>query len=439
MSADELREGWAAYRQFVNPLVALRAELLGEPVKVRSVVEGQLVLDDATVEDFHGTQTFGHRNPVVTQAVTDFLATPQPNWFPARVNPHAGALAKALCERSARTSIGHRPAYDNVFFAHSGSGAVEAAMKMARAATGRPRVLSVDGAYHGTTMGSCSLMKPGMFRDPFGPHLPGCGALPFGDVDALAEAIRANDVAAVIMEPIQLEGGVRTHAPAYIEAACELTARHGTMLVADEIQTGLGRTGRFLASEIWPRRPDGLVLGKHLGGGLMPISAFMTRSELFERAYGGHYASAEAHNSTFSGHALACIAGLAVLELLTDDAIARVARLGTWLRGELQTRLSRHALFDDLRGEGLLVGIGLHASDHPWLSFEHFGVDGLADQPTVGVIVCHRLYKRGFYAFACGHDWRILRILPRFNIPEAVLARFVDVIDDEVGYVSGLA
>lgn len=439
MSTDELREGWAAYRQFVNPLVALRAELLGEPVKVRAVADGQLVLDDATVEDFHGTQTFGHRNPVVTQAVADFLATPQPNWFPARVNPHAGALAKALCERSARTSIGHRPAYDNVFFAHSGSGAVEAALKMARAATGRPRVLSIDGAYHGTTMGSCALMKPGMFRDPFGPHLPGCGALPFGDVDALAAAIRAGDVAAVIMEPIQLEGGVRTHAPAYVEAACELTARHGTMLVADEIQTGLGRTGRFLASEIWPRRPDGLVLGKHLGGGLMPISAFLTRSELFERAYGGHYASAEAHNSTFSGHALACVAGLAVLDLLTDDAIARVARLGAWLRAQLQARLSRHALFDDLRGEGLLVGIGLHATDHPWLSFEHFGVDGLADQPSVGVIVCHRLYKRGFYAFACGHDWRILRILPRFNIPEDVLARFVDVIDAEVGYVSGLA
>ncbi|MBK9035398.1 MAG: aspartate aminotransferase family protein [Myxococcales bacterium] len=438
MADDTLRDGWAAYRDFVNPMVALRAELLGEPVRIREVIDGQLIEERGAVEDFHGTQTFGHRNPAVTQAVVDFLATPAPNWFPARVNPHAGALAKALCERSARTSVGHRPAYDNVFFAHSGSGAVEAALKMARAATRRPRVLSVDGAYHGTTMGSCSLMKPGMFRDPFGPHLPGCGPLPFGDVDALAAAIRADDVAAVVIEPIQLEGGVRTHPPGYLEALCELTERHGTMLVADEIQTGLGRTGRFLASEVWPRRPDGVVLGKHLGGGLMPISAFMTRAELFDRAYGGNYASAEAHNSTFSGHALACVAGLAVLELLTDELIERVARLGAHLRGQLQDRLARHAIFDDVRGDGLLVGIGLKPSDHPWLSFEHFGVDGLADQPSIGVIVCHRLYKRGFYAFACGHDWRILRILPRFNIPEATLARFVDTIDDELGYVGGL-
>ncbi|MCE9572571.1 MAG: aspartate aminotransferase family protein [Deltaproteobacteria bacterium] len=432
------RDGWAAYRAFVNPMVALRAELLGEPVRVHTVDEGRLVEERGLVEDFHGTQTFGHRNPVVTAAVMEFLASSSPNWYPARVNPYAGALAKALCERSTRTASGDRPAYDNVFFANSGSGAVEAALKLGRAATKRPRVLSIDGAYHGTTMGSCALMKPGMFRDPFGPHLPGCAALPFGDVDALATAIRANDVAALILEPIQLEGGVRAHPPGYIDAACELTAAHGTLLVADEVQTGLGRTGRFLASEGWARRPDCVVLGKHLGGGLVPISAMMTRAELFERAYGGHYASAEAHNTTFSGHALACVAGLATLGLLTDEVITRVARLGAAFRAQLATTLARHPLFEDVRGDGLLVGIGLKPSDHPWLSFEHFGVEGLADQPSIGVIVCHRLYKRGFYAFACGHDWRILRILPRYNIAEATLDRFVATIDEELGVVSEL-
>lgn len=439
MDQDDFRDGWAAYRDFINPMVALRAELLGEPLRVRHVVDGQLI-DEARgpIEDFHGTQTFGHRHPAITAALQRYLATDAPNWFPARVNPYAGALAKALCERTARTSIGPRPAYDNVFFAHSGSGAVEAAMKLARAATRRPRVLSIDGAYHGTTFGSCALMKEGMFRDPFAPHLPGCGALPFGDVDALAAAIRAGDVAALVMEPLQLEGGVRHHPPGYVEAACELTAQHGTLLVADEIQTGMGRTGRFLASEVWPRRPDCLVLGKHLGGGLMPISAMMTRGELFERAYGGHYASAEAHNSTFSGHAMACVAGLAALELLTDELIARVAEQGARFRAALATRLAPHPLFEDVRGEGLLVGVGLKPSDHPWLSFEHFGVDGLADQPSVGVIVCHRLYKRGFYVFACGHDWRILRLLPRYTIEAATLDRFVDVLDAELGYVEGL-
>ncbi len=438
MSDAILRGGWAAYRDFVNPMVTLRAELLSEPVRVSEVVDGQLIDDRGPVEDFHGTQTFGHRNPVVTQAVQEFLTSPSPNWFPSRVNPYAGALAKALCDRSARTSIGPRPAYDNVFFANSGSGAVEAAIKLGRAATHRPRVLSIDGAYHGCTMGSCALMKPGMFRDPFGPHLPGAAALPFGDVDALAAALREGDVAALVMEPIQLEGGVRTPPPGYVDAACELTAKHGTLLVADEIQTGLGRTGRFLASEVWARRPDVVVLGKHLGGGLVPISAMLTRSELFERAYGGHYAAAESHNTTFGGHALACVAALATLDLLTDDVIARVGALGASFRGQLGKTLARHPLFEDVRGDGLLVGIGLRTSDHPWLSFEHFGVDGLADQPSVGVILCHRLYKRGFYCFACGHDWRILRILPRFNIAAETLDRFVATIDEELEYVSGL-
>jgi acetylornithine/succinyldiaminopimelate/putrescine aminotransferase len=425
------RSGWDDYKRFVNPMVALRAELLGEPVRVEHVVDGRLALDRANVEDFHGTQTFGHRNPAITKAVMDFLASDSPNWFPARVNPYAGSLARRLCERAGGP-------YGNVFFANSGSGAVEAGIKLARAVTRKPRILSLDGAYHGCTMGSCALMKPGMFRDPFGPHLPGAEAIPFADVDALATALAGGDVAAVVIEPIQLEGGVRTVPSAFIEAACELTAKHGALLVADEIQTGLGRTGRFLASEVWPRRPDAVVLGKHLGGGLVPISALITTDELFHRAYGQHYASAEAHNTTFGGSAIACVAGLAALELLTPELIARVGEVGARFRAKLADTLAKHALFDEVKGAGLLVGVALHPSDHPWLSFEHFGVDALADQPTIGVLACHRLYKRGFYCFACGHDWRILRILPRYAIAETVLDNFVTILDDEIGYLCGL-
>jgi acetylornithine/succinyldiaminopimelate/putrescine aminotransferase len=426
-----LREGYESYRRYVNPLVTLRAELLGEPTRISAVADGRLVEPRGKVEDFHGTQTFGHRHPAITAAVTEFLASDSPNWFPCRVNPYAGLLAQRLCERS-----GH---YSNVFFANSGSGAVEAALKLARAATKKPRVISLDGAYHGCTMGSCALMKPGMFKDPFGPHVPAAGPIPFDDVDALAEAFRAGDVAAVVMEPIQLEGGVRTVSRRFLEAACELTQKHGALLVADEIQTGLGRTGRFLASEVWPRRPDALILGKHLGGGLVPISAMLTSLDLFERAYGEHYASAEAHNTTFGGSALCCVAALAALDLLTDDLIARVANVGAAFRENLAARLTRHELFKQVKGAGLLVGIELEPADHPWLSFEHFGIDALVDQPTIGVLLCHRLYKRGFYCFACGHDWRILRVLPRFTIDTNTLDAFVTAVDEELEYLCNLA
>jgi acetylornithine/succinyldiaminopimelate/putrescine aminotransferase len=436
---EMLKEGYEAYRRYVNPLVALRAELLSEPTKLVATRDGQLVEPRGTVEDFHGTQTFGHRHPAISAAVTEFLASDSPNWFPCRINPYAGLLAERLCQRANMTLEGPRVAYDNVFFANSGSGGVEAAIKLARAATKKTRVLSMDGAYHGCTMGSVALMKPGMFKDPFGPHVPGLEPIPFGDLDALAAALRGGDVAAVIVEPIQLEGGVRTLSSAFLEVACELTQKHGALLVADEIQTGLGRTGRFLASESWPRRPDAVLLGKHLGGGLVPISAMLTSQELFERAYGEHYASAEAHNTTFGGSALVCVAALAALDLLTDELIARVKTVGDQFRANLATKLARHELFDQVKGAGLLVGVALHPSDHPWLSFEHFGVEALADQPTTGVLLCHRLYKRGFYCFACGHDWRILRVLPRFNIPETALDTFVTSIDEELEYLCNLA
>jgi len=435
---EMLREGYEAYRRYVNPLVTLRAELLGEPTHVTAIDAGRLVEPRGLVEDFHGTQTFGHRHPAITAAVTEFLGSDSPNWFPCRVNPYAGLLAKRLCERANTTLEGPRPAYSNVFFANSGSGAVEAAIKLARAATKKPRVLSLDGAYHGCTMGSNALMKPGMFKDPFGPHVPGLAPIPFGDIDALVTALRGGEVAAVVLEPIQLEGGVRPVPSAFLEVACELTAKHGALLVADEIQTGLGRTGRFLASEAWPRRPDAVILGKHLGGGLVPISAMLTTDELFDRAYGQHYASAEAHNTTFGGSAIVCVAALAALDLLTDELIARVGEVGARFRGKLAATLARHELFEEVRGAGLLVGIALKPSDHPWLSFEHFGVEALADQPTTGVLLCHRLYKRGFYCFACGHDWRILRVLPRFNIPEPVLDTFVSAIDEELEYLCSL-
>jgi acetylornithine/succinyldiaminopimelate/putrescine aminotransferase len=435
---EMLREGYESYRRYVNPLVTLRAELLGEPTRITGTRDGQLILPQHAVEDFHGTQTFGHRHPAITAAVMEFLASDSPNWFPCRVNPYAGLLAQRLCER-ANQGPAPRAAYSNVFFANSGSGAVEAAIKLARAATKKPRVLSLDGAYHGCTMGSCALMKPGMFKDPFGPHVPGLDPIPFGDTGALAAAMRGGDVAAVVLEPIQLEGGVRPVPGAFLEAACELTEKHGALLVADEIQTGLGRTGRFLATEAWPRRPDALILGKHLGGGLVPISAMMTSEALFERAYGEHYASAEAHNTTFGGSAIVCVAALAALDLLTGELIARVAEVGDRFRARLAAALERHALFVQVKGAGLLVGVELRPSDHPWLSFEHFGVASLADQPTIGVLLCHRLYKRGFYCFACGHDWRILRVLPRFTISEDTLDNFVTAIDEELEYLCNLA
>ena len=432
-----LRQGFDDFREFVNPMIALRAELAGEPAKLLRVDAGRLVTAQGQlIEDFHGTQAFGHRNPAIARAVAAFLESDSPSWFPSRVNPYAGSLARRLCELA--NGVGGQPAYSNAYFANSGSEAVEAALKLARAVTRRPRVLSLTGAYHGCTMGSCGLMTKGVFRDPFEPHVPGLDALPFGDGEALEKALSAGDVAAVVVEPIQLEGGVHELPPNYIDALCELTQKHAVLLVADEVQTGLGRTGRFLASAAWPRRPDAVLLGKHLGGGLLPISAMLTRRELFERAYGQNFETAEAHNCTFSGSAAVCVAAHAALDLLTDDLIASVQELGESFRRGLREALVDLPLFQEIRGAGLIAGIALKTTDHPWLSFEHFGMHDLSGHPTVGLLLCHRLYKRGYFCFVCGHDWSVLRLQPRFNIEPTVLAHFTRTVREELSSLCAL-
>lgn len=428
-----LRHGFDDFREFVNPLIALRTELSGEPVRLVRAPLGRVeTADGQLIEDLHGTQAFGHRNPAIGDAVASFLKSESPSWFPSRVNPYAGSLARRLCERAGTD------AYSNAYFASSGSEAVEAAIKLARAVTRRPRVLSLHGAYHGCTMGSCALMSSGVFRDPFAPHVPGLTSLPLGDVDALRAAVAANDVAAVVVEPIQLEGGVHPLSDSYIDALCELSARHEILLVADEVQTGLGRTGRFLASEGWPRRPDCVLLGKHLGGGLLPISAMLTRRDLFERAYGKNFETAEAHNCTFSGSAAVCVAAHAALDLLTDDLLARVRTLGADFRRTLTEALSVLPLFKEIRGDGLIVGIALKDADHPWLSFEHFGMQDLAGRPTAGLLLCHRLYRRGYFCFVCGHDWSVLRLQPRFTIEPERLADFTTVVREELAHLGEL-
>ena len=180
--ADVFHKGWDEFQEFVNPLIAQRARLAGEPLRMTGAARrpARSTSDGHAIEDFHGTQMLGHRNPAVAAAVRAFLETDAPNWYPARVNPFAGRLARRLCERTG---------YSNAYFGCSGSDAVEAAMKLARAATKRPRFLALEGAYHGCGVGSTSLMTPGPFRDLFGTLVAGAETLPFGDIDALARAL----------------------------------------------------------------------------------------------------------------------------------------------------------------------------------------------------------------------------------------------------------
>jgi acetylornithine/succinyldiaminopimelate/putrescine aminotransferase len=428
-----LRKGFGEFVDFINPFVAQRAELAGEPIRVVRATDGILYdADGHAVEDFHGTQMLGHRHPAITAAIEELLATDIPNWYPTRISPQAGRFARRLCERTGYTSA---------FFSCTGSDVVEAAVKLGRAVTGKPGVIALDGAYHGCAIGATALMTDGPFRDPFGPHLPGVRKIALGDVAALAKEMAKGDVGSVVVEPIQGEGGVRVLPEAFVEALCELTAKHGALLVADEIQTGLGRTGRgFLRSSVWPRRPDAALLGKGLGGGLVPTSALLTTKEIFAKAYGRDFEGGESHNVTFGYNALGMVAGLAMLDVVTDELIASVAARGAKLKEDLTRAVIGHPLVEEVRGEGFMLGIKLKSFEHPWLTFEHFGFDAIAKEgrSTVAPLLCHRLHRHGLFTFTCGHDWSVFRMQPRYFVADATLEKLVAKVREELDYLAEL-
>jgi ornithine--oxo-acid transaminase len=240
---------------------------------------------------------------------------------------------------------------------NSGAEAVETALKAVRkwayqvkgVPTDRAEIIACEGNFHGRTMGVLALSTEAQYREGFGPFMPGVRIVPFGDADALERTITP-DTAAFIVEPIQGEAGIRIPPTGYLQRCAELCRRHNVLMIADEIQSGLGRTGRLLACDHEQVKPDGLILGKALGGGLLPVSMFLARKEVMDVFTPGD------HGSTFGGSALAAAVGLEALDTLMDERLSeRSAELGGYLLGELQKLQS--PLIREVRGRGLWIGV----------------------------------------------------------------------------------
>src|SRR3954471_7731066 len=273
--------------------------------------------------DFHtgeGFASLGHNHPDVREVLQATLAADLVDGVQLHYSALAGMLAEALSQRLP-------PGLDAVFFTSTGAEAVDSAMKFARAATRRPRFISCDSSFHGVTLGPLSLVGDDFFKEGFGPLLPGCARVPFGDLGRLEAELRAKDVAAFIVEPIQ--GRMVTLPPAgYLEAAQALCRRYGTLFVIDEIQTGLGRTGRWFALEHWGLEPDFVLVGKALSGGYMPVAAMVTSREIYQAAVGTLERS-YVHQSTFGRNRLSMAAGLATLRIIERDGLVEhSARMG---------------------------------------------------------------------------------------------------------------
>jgi ornithine--oxo-acid transaminase len=295
-----------------------------------------------------GVFAIGRNHPVVRDALKSALDADLPNLVQLDVPTLAGVLAEKL--------LAHTPYLEKVFFANSGAEAVEAAIKFARAATGRQGIVHCDHAFHGLTYGALSLNGDDMFRAGFGPLLPDCASVPFDDLAALEQALSSRNVAAFIVEPIQGKG-VNLPSDGYLKSAAELCRKYGALFVADEIQTGLGRTGRFLAIEHWGVEPDMVLLAKGLSGGQVPIGAVLTRKHIFEKIF-NRMDRAVVHGSTFSKNDLAMVAGIATLDVIESEwLIQGAAQKGERIVKALAALIPRYELLHDVRGKGLMIGV----------------------------------------------------------------------------------
>jgi ornithine--oxo-acid transaminase len=296
----------------------------------------------------YGVFAIGRNHPALRDALTNVLAADLPGLVQFDVSPLAGLLAQRL--------IGYMPYLDKVFFANSGTEAVEAAIKFARAATRRPGIIHCEHSFHGLTYGALSLNGDAVFRTGFEPLLPDCTAVPFNDLAALERALASRNAAAFIVEPIQGKG-VNLPDDGYLREAAELCRRHGTLFIADEIQTGLGRTGRFLAVEHWGVEPDMVLIAKALSGGHVPVGAVITKKRIYDKIF-DRMDRAVVHGSTFAKNDLAMAAGLATLDVLeTERLVAQSERLGDRLRRGLSDLIGRYEFLREVRGKGLMLGI----------------------------------------------------------------------------------
>ncbi|MGZ4836768.1 MAG: aspartate aminotransferase family protein, partial [Terriglobales bacterium] len=326
-----------------------------------------------------------------------------------------------------------------VFFASSGSEGVEAAIKFSRAHTGRTGLLYADGAFHGLTCGALSLMGDPFWREGFGPLLSDTVAVPFNDLAALEKQLSTRQFAAFICEPIQAEAGIRVPDPDYWQKAEALCRRYGTLLVLDEVQTGLHRVGPFLAAHLYGVTPDMVVLAKALSGGLVPVAAVLMTDKVYSSVYSS-FKRAIIHTSTFSENGLAMRAGLATLDVLEKEGLgSRAVEHGVLLRQLLTEALGGFEMVKGVRGEGLLSGIEFQAPKKLALRlpFEAF----LRIHPAMfGQIVVMRLFRdKGILTQVCGNNFMVLKAAPPLVVTDGQMQEFVAAVREvvELAHTSG--
>ena len=420
-----LGENYRLHERHVNPTLATVQRIIGFDVVYGRASGAYLYdLDERDYLDFlsgYSVFNIGRNHPAVQQAIRDVLELDLPNMVQMDCSLLSGLLAEALLKKLP-------PHLDAVFFCNSGAEAVEGAIKFARAATRRAGLVSIEGAFHGLTHGALSVTGDPHFQEGFGPLLRDAARVRMGDLAALGQRLARRDVAALVIEPVQGKG---VHFPAddFFPQAQRLCRETGTLLICDEVQTGLGRTGRWWGFEHWGLEPDIVTVAKALSGGYAPCAAVVARRAIYQATF-SRLDRCVVHSSTFGRNNLAMACGLATLHVIDDERLVERARdTGAELLRRLEELKAGHSLIKEVRGLGCMIAIEFHeprelASRMGWKLLHRVEPELFAQMIVTSLFTRHRILTQ-----LAGHAMDVIKILPPLMIGEPEIARFVAALD----------
>jgi acetylornithine/succinyldiaminopimelate/putrescine aminotransferase len=425
--AARLGENYELHHKHLNRTLVAAQRVIGFD-KVYARAEGAYLFDmdnRAYLDFLSGYSVFniGRNHPVVKKAIRDVLDLDLPNMVQMDCSLLSGLLAEAITKRTP-------PHLDAVFFCNSGTEAIEGALKFARAATGRKRVISLESAFHGLSIGSLSLMGCESFTEGFGPLMHEWDTrIALDDIVALERELAKRDVAAFVIEPVQGKG-CRSPKSAFFNRAQELCQKFGTLLISDEIQTGLGRTGKMFGFEHWNLEPDIITLAKTLSGGYVPCGAIVARRDIYQKTF-NRMDRCVVHSTTFGRNNLAMACGLAALEVIDDEKLVEnSARIGTILMQRVDALRAKHSFIKEVRGKGLIIAIEFHEPTEFKLKMAWKLLHKVDKVLFAQMVVTQMLSKHRILTQVAGHGMDVVKILPPLIIGEKEVDLFVAALDD---------
>jgi len=418
------------HTRYISPHMARVQQIIGFD-KIYTRGQGAYLWDeDGTryLDLLSGYSVFnlGRSHPAIKQALIEFLSLDRPTLVKMDCPLLAGLLAEQLVKHMT-------PGLEAIFFANSGADAVDTAVKFARCATGRPRVLYLDHSFHGLTLGTLSINGGEAFRKGFAPLIPATTAAQMNDLAALERELRKGDVAAFIVEPIQGKG-VYIPDESYLPEAQRLCRKHGALFICDEVQVGLGRAGRFLCCEHWNLEPDMVTIAKSLGGGYLPVSAVIMRREINNKVF-GTLKRAQVHSTTFGQNDMGMAAGLATLAVMEQEKIVeRSAAVGAELLARLSALKERHEIIADVRGRGLIVGIEFRPPKALALRAAWTAIEAAENGLFTQLVVMSLMRDHHILTQVGGPGVNIIKLLPPLIIGdeevEAIVSAFDAVLEE---------